>query len=75
MTSQSKGQPESAFPKGLAKPAPRALASVGVTSLDKVARFSESQLLELQGMGPRAIEAIKTALQVQGNSLAEGPQG
>jgi hypothetical protein len=38
--------------------------------LDQVTRFTESQLLALHGMGPKAINAIKAALREQGKSLA-----
>ena len=61
----------STFPKGVAKPAQRALASIGVLQLEDTVRFSESQLLALHGMGPNAIQAIKAALTAQGKSLAE----
>lgn len=61
---------ESPFPRGVSCPAQRALASVGVTRLDEVTRFSESQLLALHGMGPKAIDAMKAALHEQGKSLA-----
>jgi predicted flap endonuclease-1-like 5' DNA nuclease len=65
------GPSEPAFPKGIAKPALRALASAGMTRLDQVARFTESQLLALHGMGPKALRIIKAALRAQGKSLAE----
>ena len=48
-----------AFPKGVARPAQRALASIGVTRLDQAARFTERELMELHGMGPRALDAIR----------------
>lgn len=71
MPSRTPEQSESAFPKGIAKPALRALASVGVSSLDEVTRFTESQLLALHGMGPKAIGIIKDALRAQSKSLAK----
>jgi hypothetical protein len=61
---------ETPFPKGVAKPAVRALASVGVTRLDQLTRFTERELEALHGMGPKALAAIKTALREQGKSLA-----
>jgi hypothetical protein len=42
-----------------------------MTRLDQVARFTESQLLALHGMGPKALRIIKAALRAQGKSLAE----
>lgn len=71
MPSRTKEQTESAFPKGIAKPALRALASVGISRLDQVTRLTESQLLALHGMGPKAIGIIKVALSTQGKSLAK----
>ena len=64
--------PASDFPPGVARPAVRALASIGVHRLDQVTRFSESELAALHGMGPKALGAIKAALQAQGKSLARG---
>jgi predicted flap endonuclease-1-like 5' DNA nuclease len=73
MPSKTNEQPESALPKGIGKPALRALASVGISRLDQVTRLTESQLLALHGMGPKAIGIIKAALGAQGKSLAEQP--
>ena len=73
MASNRQRQQESPFPKGVAKPAQRALASVGVTQLDQLTRFTESQLSALHGMGPNAIECIKAALHASGKSLANDP--
>jgi hypothetical protein len=61
----------SAFPKGLGKPALRALASAGLDRLDQMTRVTESELLALHGMGPKAIGIIKTALRAQGKALAK----
>jgi predicted flap endonuclease-1-like 5' DNA nuclease len=71
MPNRTEKQSEGAFPKGVSKPALRALASVGVTRLDQVTRFTEAELLALHGMGPKAIGIIKTALLAQGKSLAK----
>jgi hypothetical protein len=60
-----------AFPKGVAKPAIRALASAGVTDVEQLTRFTEAQLLELHGMGPTALAALKKELHARGLSLAK----
>ncbi|WP_437497865.1 DNA-binding protein [Sorangium sp. So ce1099] len=70
MPSKTKEQTESALPKGIGKPATRALASVGISRLDQVARLTEAQLLALHGVGPKAVGVIKAALEAQGKSLA-----
>jgi hypothetical protein len=59
------------FPKGVARPAVRALASVGVRRLDQATWFSEAELLALHGMGPKAVGAIKAALHQHGKSLRD----
>jgi hypothetical protein len=43
-------------------PATRALASVGITSLDDVAGRSADELLALHGFGPRAVRILDEAL-------------
>src|SRR5262245_1145133 len=66
-----KEQTEGAFPKGVSKPALRALASIGVTRLDQVTRFTEAELLALHGMGPKAIGIIKAALLARGKVFSK----
>jgi predicted flap endonuclease-1-like 5' DNA nuclease len=61
----------SAFPKGMGKPALRALASAGLDRLDQMTRVTESELRALHGMGPKAIGIIKAALRTQGKALAK----
>ncbi|WP_437923195.1 helix-hairpin-helix domain-containing protein [Sorangium sp. So ce291] len=70
MPSKTKEEAESALPKGIGKPATRALASVGISRLDQVARLTEAELLALHGVGPKAVGVIKAALEAQGKSLA-----
>jgi sugar-phosphatase len=64
---------KSEFPPGVAKPALRALASAGITDLDQVTRFTETELLALHGMGPKALGILKEALRAQDKALAESP--
>jgi ribosomal protein S18 acetylase RimI-like enzyme len=63
------GAPATPFPKGVAQPAVRALASVGVKRLEDATRFTEAELAALHGMGPKALGIIKDALRAQGKSL------
>ncbi|MEZ5377631.1 MAG: hypothetical protein R2733_14090 [Acidimicrobiales bacterium] len=51
-------------------PATRALASIGVTTLEQVAGRSEQELLALHGFGPRAVRILNEALAARGASLA-----
>lgn len=39
-------------------PATRALASIGVTTVEQLADYSEKDLLALHGFGPRAIRLL-----------------
>ncbi len=52
---------DTGFPK-LSAPARRALSGAGYTRLDQLTQVSESDLSKLHGMGPRAIEALRAAL-------------
>jgi len=58
------------FPAGLAKPALRALANAGFTSLEQIAKVSEAELLKLHGMGPNAIGKLRLALESRGLTFA-----
>jgi len=60
---------EAAFPVGLGGPALRALARAGIGSMAQVARRSEPELRALHGMGPKALQILKTALAQQGRQL------
>jgi hypothetical protein len=58
-----------AFPPGLAQPALRALASAGIRRLDDLTKFSEMQLRQLHGMGPKALGILTAALKGAGKSF------
>jgi hypothetical protein len=60
------------FPAGLAAPARRALHGAGIVSLAQLASRSETELLELHGMGPKSIRALKVAMRARGLSFAAG---
>ncbi|OOQ61760.1 helix-hairpin-helix domain-containing protein [Mucilaginibacter pedocola] len=49
---------ESPFGK-IGAPATRALASIGVTSLEQVTQFTEAHFLSLHGFGPKAMRILK----------------
>lgn len=54
------------FPVGLSQPAHRALASVGIKHLAQLAKFSEAEIKQLHGMGPKGIDLLQRALRAQG---------
>lgn len=53
-------------PSGLAKPAQRALAGAGITSLKQLAAKREAEVGALHGMGPNAVATLKRALKAAG---------
>jgi hypothetical protein len=54
------------FPRGVARPALRALLSAGITHLQQLSHMREADLAELHGMGPKALEVLRNALQSAG---------
>ena len=67
-TSDNNPQNQGDLPR-LASPARRALAGAGITSLAQLAGMSEAELLQLHGMWPNIIQALRLALQEKGLSL------
>lgn len=55
----------------LAKPAQRALTSVGIGSQQELAKYSENQIALLHGIGPNALRQIKQALAKNGLSFSK----
>lgn len=66
--------PASGFPAGLAQPALRALNAAGYTHLEQLTDVTESDLRKLHGMGPKALELIRSALQSRGLSFADAAE-
>ncbi|HEX8385493.1 MAG TPA: hypothetical protein VF576_04875, partial [Rubricoccaceae bacterium] len=65
-------EPSPDLPSGLGKPALRALAAAGHTRLDGLAAVSERAVLDLHGVGPRAVSTLRAALAVRGLTFADG---
>jgi predicted flap endonuclease-1-like 5' DNA nuclease len=59
------------FPKGLAQPARRALAGAGITSLDQLTKITEDEIKQLHGIGPKAVEQLRVALESRELSFAK----
>jgi DNA-directed RNA polymerase alpha subunit len=53
----------------LAKPALRALDTAGIKTLSDLARFSETELSSMHGIGPNALKTLKSELAKQQLSL------
>lgn len=50
------------LPAAIGRPATRALAGAGITTLSDVARLTDADLLALHGVGPRAVRILREAL-------------
>jgi predicted RecB family nuclease len=64
-------KPAGAFMEGLAAPARRALEGAGLTTLAKLAKTTEREILGLHGMGPASIPKLRAALRKDGKKFAE----
>ncbi len=58
----------SAFPP-IGGPALRALAIAGIRSMSELAAWTERDLLNLHGMGPKGVQLLKVALATEGRGL------
>lgn len=66
-----KAAPGVAIPENIGKPALRALHGEGYQNLHDISRVTAAELLELHGVGPKAIRLLQAALAEQGLSFAE----
>jgi hypothetical protein len=62
---------ESDLPAGLGKPARRALAAAGYVRLEQLTEVSEAEIMELHGVGPTALERLRSALAARGQGFAK----
>ncbi len=62
-------KPKSDFLSLLAAPARRALENKGIKTIRQLSSFSESEVLQLHGMGPGSIPKLRQALKVAGLSF------
>ena len=58
-----------ALPTAIGKPATRALLLAGISTLSQVAQHTEAELLELHGVGPRALKILGEALRGSSRSF------
>jgi predicted flap endonuclease-1-like 5' DNA nuclease len=61
--------PSDELPKGMGKPALRALQAAGITTLSEAAKRSEAELAQLHGVGPKALRVLSEALTARNASL------
>ena len=67
----AKPSPNSRLPDGLAALARRALAPPAYTRLEQFAEMPEAEIQKLHGMGPKAIEQIRSTLAARGITFTE----
>lgn len=58
------------LPAKLAKPAKRALVGAGYINLEQFTNVTEAEIMNLHGMGPKAIEELRRVLNEKGLSFA-----
>jgi hypothetical protein len=59
-------KPASGFLSLISAPARRALENEGITELEKLSKYSESEILKLHGMGPSTIPKLRNSLEAEG---------
>jgi predicted RecB family nuclease len=63
-------KPESGFLALLSSPARNALEHAGIATLAELSKYSEREILQLHGMGPKSIPVLRQALQSAGMTFA-----
>jgi DNA-directed RNA polymerase alpha subunit len=58
------------FPKALSAPARRALTGAGISTLERLAMYSEAEILKLHGVGPASLPPLQQALASAGLAFA-----
>ena len=71
MGTRTKNEEGDAFPRGVGKPATRALEMAGYTRLAQLTQVTEAELLQLHGVGPKAIGVLREALKEAGKSFLQ----
>jgi hypothetical protein len=59
------------FPRGIARPALRALYAAGLKTLSDLGRITETEISALHGMGPKALAELRSAMAERGISFRE----
>lgn len=57
---------ENDLPKGIGKPAMRALVGAGYTKVEQLKDVTEKEILDLHGVGPKAVQVLKKELASKG---------
>jgi dihydrofolate reductase len=62
---------ESDLPTNIGKPAEQSLAAAGYIQLEQLTQISEKEILQLHGVGPKAVGLLRQALADKGLSFAK----
>lgn len=65
---------ESDLPKGIGKPAYRALSNAGYLRLEQFSKLTKAEVMQLHGVGSKAMNLIGLALAEKGLSFANDPK-
>jgi len=68
-TCEQERKPDNGFLALLAAPARRALENHGVSSVQRLSTYTEKEILQLHGMGPKSMPILKAALEEKGLSF------
>jgi DNA-directed RNA polymerase alpha subunit len=66
---ENQNKPVDGFLSLVSAPARRALEKDGITTLKKLSRWSEQELLQLHGLGPSTLPILRSALKKAGLTL------
>ncbi|HEX7737369.1 MAG TPA: DNA-directed RNA polymerase subunit alpha C-terminal domain-containing protein [Ktedonobacteraceae bacterium] len=75
MKTEQNEQEEGNLPAKLSNPARRALLGAGYTRLEQLTAVSENELKKLHGMGPKALDQLRQALEMRGLAFADNQSG
>lgn len=63
---EAERQPQHGMLSKLGAPARRALERIGISTPEDLARYSQSEIMKLHGMGPASLPKLKAALAEKG---------
>jgi hypothetical protein len=75
MKMKQSDQGESNLPIELSQPARRALVGAGYLRLEQLTEISEDEVKQLHGIGPKAIDLLRHALETLGLSFSAEKKG
>ncbi|GGE83698.1 RNA polymerase alpha subunit C-terminal domain-containing protein [Priestia taiwanensis] len=68
-TCEQERKPKDGFLSKLSSPARNALEHEGITTLERLSRYTEKEILRLHGMGPASMPKLRASLEEVGLSF------